>query len=116
MSAEYATFGLAPATRAGGVLTGPVCRTRRDFVDFAVDGVPLLLRLVDLAAFPPRASDLAPAPSAAPPATARWDSPPLAARRAVRGRGTGPGRRGEGGVGRKPLRGRARRPGTLGPP
>ncbi|MBH1938194.1 oxidoreductase [Streptomyces sp. AV19] len=69
--AGYAAFGLAHATRAGGVLTGPSCRTRRDFVDFAVDGRPLLLRLADLEEFPPTASGLLPAAVPPPPTGGR---------------------------------------------
>ncbi|MEV5430438.1 oxidoreductase [Streptomyces sp. NPDC052701] len=61
MCAEYATFGLAPAMRAGGVLTGGDYRVHRDFVDFVVDGRPLLFRLSDLDAVSPLASDVPPA-------------------------------------------------------
>ena len=38
MSAEYASFGLAPAMRAGGVLANGDYQVHRDFVDFVVDG------------------------------------------------------------------------------
>ncbi|MEV6016747.1 oxidoreductase [Streptomyces sp. f51] len=61
MSSEYATFGLAPAMRAGGVLTDGDCQVHRDFVDFVVDGRPLLFRLSDLDAVSPLASDVPPA-------------------------------------------------------
>ncbi|MET9775480.1 oxidoreductase [Streptomyces sp. NPDC006367] len=61
MAAEYATFGLAPAMRAGGVLAGGDHRVHRDFVDFVVDGRPLLFRLSDLDAVSPLASDVPPA-------------------------------------------------------
>ncbi|MFE9776065.1 oxidoreductase [Streptomyces sp. NPDC005931] len=61
MSAEYATFGLAPAMRAGGVLADGHYQVHRDFVDFVVDGCPLLLRLSDLDAVSPLASDVPPA-------------------------------------------------------
>ncbi|WP_217142330.1 oxidoreductase [Streptomyces sp. AC627_RSS907] len=61
MAAEYATFGLAPATRAGGVLPDGDYRVHRDFVDFVVDGRPLLFRLADLDAVSPLASDVPPA-------------------------------------------------------
>ncbi|MFJ3223398.1 oxidoreductase [Streptomyces sp. NPDC086783] len=61
MSAEYATFGLAPAMRAGGVLAGGDVRVHRDFVDFIVDGRPLMFRLTDLDAVSPLASDVPPA-------------------------------------------------------
>lgn len=61
MSAAYATFGLTPATRAGGVLADGALRTHRDFVDFVVDGRPLLLRLADLDAVSPLAADVPPA-------------------------------------------------------
>ncbi|MCL8013562.1 oxidoreductase [Streptomyces sp. AS02] len=61
MSAEYATFGLAPAMRAGGVLANGDFQVHRDFVDFIVDGRPLLFQLSDLDAVSPLASDVPPA-------------------------------------------------------
>jgi len=61
MSAAYATFGLAPAMRAGGVLAGGAYQAHRDFVDFVVDGRPLLFRLSDLDAVSPLAADVPPA-------------------------------------------------------
>ncbi|MGY3205545.1 hypothetical protein ACVW19_006060 [Streptomyces sp. TE5632] len=61
MSAEYATFGLTPAIRAGGLLSGGDHQVHRDFVDFVVDGRPLLFRLCDLDAVSPLASDVPPA-------------------------------------------------------
>ncbi|MFS8202835.1 oxidoreductase [Streptomyces sp. CWNU-52B] len=61
MSAEYATFGLAPAMRAGGVLANGDYQAHRDFVDFIVDGRPLLYQLSDLDAVSPLASDVPPA-------------------------------------------------------
>lgn len=61
MSAEYATFGLAPAMRAGGVLANGDYQIHRDFVDFVVDGRPLLFQLSDLDAVSPLASDVPPA-------------------------------------------------------
>lgn len=61
MSAEYATFGLAPAMRAGGVLANGDFRVHRDFVDFIVDERPLLFQLSDLDAVSPLASDIPPA-------------------------------------------------------
>ncbi|MFG3145930.1 oxidoreductase [Streptomyces sp. NPDC048243] len=61
MSAEYATFGLAPAMRAGEVLANGDFQVHRDFVDFVVDGRPLLFRLSDLDAVSPLASDVPPA-------------------------------------------------------
>ncbi|MFH8238285.1 oxidoreductase [Streptomyces sp. NPDC018321] len=61
MAAEYATFGLAPATRAGGVLADGDYQAHRDFMDFIVDGRPLLFRLSDLDAVSPLASDVPPA-------------------------------------------------------
>jgi hypothetical protein len=61
MSAEYATFGLAPAMRAGGLLANGDHQVHRDFVDFVVDGCPLLFRLSDLDAVSPLASDVPPA-------------------------------------------------------
>ncbi|MER5214549.1 oxidoreductase [Streptomyces sp. NPDC002838] len=61
MSAEYATFGLAPAMRAGGVLANGDFQIHRDFVDFVVDGRPLLFQLSDLDAVSPLASDVPPA-------------------------------------------------------
>ncbi|MGC9501655.1 oxidoreductase [Streptomyces sp. WG7] len=61
MAAEYATFGLAPAMRAGGVLADGDYQVHRDFVDFIVDGRPLLFRLSDLDAVSPLASDVPPA-------------------------------------------------------
>ncbi|MEW2397354.1 oxidoreductase [Streptomyces sp. NPDC046862] len=61
MSAEFATFGLAPAMRAGGVLANGDFQVHRDFVDFIVDGRPLLFQLSDLDAVSPLASDVPPA-------------------------------------------------------
>ncbi|MDW4907037.1 oxidoreductase [Streptomyces sp. ADMS] len=61
MSAEYATFGLAPAIRAGGVLANGDYQVHRDFLDFIVDGRPLLYQLSDLDAVSPLASDVPPA-------------------------------------------------------
>ncbi|MEW2165578.1 oxidoreductase [Streptomyces sp. NPDC007084] len=61
MSADYATFGLAPAMRAGGVLANGDFQAHRDFVDFVVDGRPLLFQLSDLDAVSPLASDVPPA-------------------------------------------------------
>ncbi|MFB6706710.1 oxidoreductase [Streptomyces sp. NPDC056333] len=61
MSAEYATFGLAPAMRAGGVLGHGDHQVHRDFMDFIVDGRPLLFQLTDLDAVSPLASDVPPA-------------------------------------------------------
>ncbi|MEU5952633.1 oxidoreductase [Streptomyces sp. NPDC047525] len=61
MSAEYATFGLAPAMRAGGVLANGEYQVHRDFVDFIVNGRPLLFQLSDLDAVSPLASDVPPA-------------------------------------------------------
>ncbi|MFF5012789.1 oxidoreductase [Streptomyces sp. NPDC001165] len=61
MSAAYATFGLAPAMRAGGVLADGGYQVHRDFVDFIVDGRPLLFQLSDLDAVSPLASDIPPA-------------------------------------------------------
>lgn len=61
MSAVYATFGLAPAMRAGGVLTDGGYQVHRDFMDFIVDGRPLLFHLCDLDAVSPLASDVPPA-------------------------------------------------------
>ncbi|MFF0588356.1 oxidoreductase [Streptomyces sp. NPDC003781] len=61
MAAEYATFGLAPATRAGHVHTDGDFQVHRDFMDFVVDGRPLLYRLCDLDAVSPLASDVPPA-------------------------------------------------------
>ncbi|MET7686524.1 oxidoreductase [Streptomyces sp. NPDC005483] len=61
MSAAYATFGLAPAMRAGGVLANGDFQLHRDFVDFIVDGRPLLFQLSDLDAVSPLASDVPPA-------------------------------------------------------
>jgi len=61
MSAAYATFGLAPAMRAGGVLANGDFQIHRDFVDFIVDSRPLLFQLSDLDAVSPLASDVPPA-------------------------------------------------------
>ncbi|MFI1355839.1 oxidoreductase [Streptomyces sp. NPDC020898] len=60
MCAEYATFGLAPAMRAGGVLANGDYQVHRDFLDFIVDGRPLLYQLSDLDAVSPLASDVPP--------------------------------------------------------
>ncbi|WP_309093329.1 oxidoreductase [Streptomyces sp.] len=59
--AQYTTFGLAPAMRAGGVLTDGGYQVHRDFLDFIVDGRPLLFQLSDLDAVSPLASDVPPA-------------------------------------------------------
>ncbi|MCF3121655.1 oxidoreductase [Streptomyces arenae] len=61
MSAEYATFALAPAMRAGGVLADGGYQVHRDFVDFIVNGRPLLFQLSDLDAVSPLAADIPPA-------------------------------------------------------
>ncbi|MET7711780.1 oxidoreductase [Streptomyces sp. NPDC005407] len=61
MSAVYATFGLAPAMRAGGVLADGGYQVHRDFMDFIVDGRPLLFQLSGLDAVSPLASDVPPA-------------------------------------------------------
>ncbi|MGW1799948.1 oxidoreductase [Streptomyces sp. NPDC001984] len=61
MSGVHATFGLAPAMRAGGVLADGGYEVHRDFVDFIVDGRPLLFQLSDLDAVSPLASDVPPA-------------------------------------------------------
>ncbi|MEU6064153.1 MULTISPECIES: oxidoreductase [Streptomyces] len=61
MSAAYVSFGLAPAMRAGGVLADGGYQVHRDFVDFIVDGRPLLFELSDLDAVSPLASDVPPA-------------------------------------------------------
>lgn len=61
MSAEYATFGLAPAIRAGGVRANGDYQVHRDFVDFIVNDRPLLFQLSDLDAVSPLASDVPPA-------------------------------------------------------
>lgn len=61
MSAAHATFGLAPAIRAGGVLATGAYQLHRDFMDFIVDGRPLLHQLSDLDAVSPLASDVPPA-------------------------------------------------------
>ncbi|MFI9722605.1 oxidoreductase [Streptomyces sp. NPDC052396] len=45
MAAEYATFEVARATRAGAVLAGGGYQAHREFLDFIVDGRSLLLRL-----------------------------------------------------------------------
>ncbi len=60
MAAQYASFGLAPATRAGAVLADGDVQVHRDFMDFVVDGHPLLFRLSDLDAVSPLASDIPP--------------------------------------------------------
>ncbi|MBD3010073.1 oxidoreductase [Streptomyces sp. 5-10] len=60
MTSEYVTFGLAPAMRAGGVLADGTYQTHRDFLDFVVDGRPLLARLADLDAVSPLAADIGP--------------------------------------------------------
>ncbi|MFJ4466297.1 oxidoreductase [Streptomyces sp. NPDC089424] len=65
MSAVYVTFALAPAMRAGGVLADGGHQVHRDFVDFVVDGRPLLFQLSDLDAVSPLASDVPPAVLAA---------------------------------------------------
>jgi hypothetical protein len=59
--ATYASFALAPATRAGAVHAGRAHVTHREFTDFVVDGRPLLFRLADLDAVSPLAADVPPA-------------------------------------------------------
>ncbi|MCM2386792.1 oxidoreductase [Streptomyces albipurpureus] len=84
MSAEYTTFGLAPAMRAGGVLASGVFKTHRDFMDFIVDGQPLLFQLSDLDAVSPLASDVPPAIFTAEVRTLLLEAPaPLADGRCV---------------------------------
>ncbi|OEJ24084.1 oxidoreductase [Streptomyces agglomeratus] len=61
MSADYATFGLSPAMRAGGVLVNGDYQVHRDFMDFVIDGRPLLHQLSDLDAVSPLAADVPPA-------------------------------------------------------
>ncbi|WP_406301916.1 oxidoreductase [Streptomyces sp. NBC_00885] len=61
MSAVYATFELSPATRVGGVLANGGHQAHRDFMDFVVDGRPLLFQLCDLDAVSPLAADIPPA-------------------------------------------------------
>lgn len=58
---DCTTFGLAPAMRAGGVLADGDYQVHRDFVDFIVDGRPLLFQLSDLDAVSPLAADIPPA-------------------------------------------------------
>ena len=60
MTSESATFGLVPARRAGGGLPDGTYQMHRDFLDFEVNGHPLLPRLADLDAVSPLASDLGP--------------------------------------------------------
>ncbi|MEU8876463.1 oxidoreductase [Streptomyces javensis] len=60
MTSEYVPFGLAPAMRAGGVLADGTYQTHRDFLDFVVDGRPLLTRLADLDAVSPLTADIEP--------------------------------------------------------
>ena len=84
MSALYATFGLAPAMRAGAVLADGVHQVHRDFMDFVVDGRPLLFQLCDLDAVSPLASDIPPAIFTAQVRTLLLDAPaPLADGRCV---------------------------------
>ncbi|QKV91771.1 oxidoreductase [Streptomyces sp. NA02950] len=61
MSFEYVTFGLTPAIRVGGVLADGAYQMHRDFLDFTVDGGPLLPRLPDLDVVSSLALDLGPA-------------------------------------------------------
>ncbi|MCT4353262.1 oxidoreductase [Streptomyces sp. Je 1-79] len=61
MSAEYATFALAPAIRPGGIAPDGSPRAHRKFLDFVVDGRPLLFRFPDLDAVSSLASDVPPA-------------------------------------------------------
>lgn len=60
MNPTYVTFGLTPAVRAGGVLANGAYHIHRDFLDFVVDGQPLLRRLAYLDAVSPLASGLGP--------------------------------------------------------
>ncbi|MFI6105360.1 oxidoreductase [Streptomyces sp. NPDC051310] len=61
LTPAHASFALAPAIRAGAVMAGGGYRVHRDFMDFIVDGHPLLHRLSDLDAVSPLASDVPPA-------------------------------------------------------
>ncbi|MER6912152.1 oxidoreductase [Streptomyces sp. NPDC000594] len=61
MAAAYATLGLAPAMRTGGVRPAGACHLPRDFLDFIVNGRPLLFRLSEGDAVSPLASDVPPA-------------------------------------------------------
>lgn len=60
MSADYVTFGLAPAIRPGGSPPGGGYQTHRAYLDFTVDGTPLLLCLDDVDAVSPLAADCGP--------------------------------------------------------
>ncbi|GAA2231248.1 hypothetical protein GCM10010232_17170 [Streptomyces amakusaensis] len=60
MSAEYATFGLAPVTRTGGVPPDGAQPAHREFMDFIVAGRPLLLLLSESGAVSPLAADVRP--------------------------------------------------------
>ncbi|OPF67046.1 oxidoreductase [Streptomyces antioxidans] len=62
MNPAYATFGLTPAVRAGGLLTNGAYHIHREFLDFVVDGRPLLRRLADPDAVSPLASGPGPSP------------------------------------------------------
>ncbi|MCX4585291.1 oxidoreductase [Streptomyces sp. NBC_01481] len=84
MSAVYATFELSPATRVGGVLADGGHQVHRDFMDFIVDGRPLLFQLSDLDAVSPLASDVPPAIFTAQLRTLLLEAPaPLADGRCV---------------------------------
>ncbi len=60
MSAEYATFGLGAGDPPRRAARGGDFQLHRDFVDFVVDGRPLLYRLSDLDAVSPLAADVPP--------------------------------------------------------
>ncbi|MFD9791017.1 oxidoreductase [Streptomyces sp. NPDC059070] len=79
MSAAYASFGLAPAMRAGEVPGNGSPQLHREFMDFVVDGRPLLLQLADLDAVSPLAADVPPAILSAQVSSLLLESePPLA--------------------------------------
>ncbi|WP_419999621.1 oxidoreductase [Streptomyces boninensis] len=59
-SVDYVTFALAPAIRAGGVLPRGALQSHRDFLDYLIDGRPLLQLLDDVDAVSPLAADVAP--------------------------------------------------------
>lgn len=84
MSAVYATFELSLGDAGRGVLSDGGHQVHRDFMDFIVDGRPLLFQLSDLDAVSPLASDVPPAIFTAQLRTLLLEAPaPLADGRCV---------------------------------
>ncbi|MFC8277490.1 oxidoreductase [Streptomyces sp. NPDC057271] len=99
-SARYATFALAPAVRPGGIAPDGAARAHRTFLDFVVDGRPLLFRFADLDAVSPLATDVPPEllSTSARALLLDADTPPAAGRHVIYGSPDGDGRPARGAV------------------